>query len=392
MRVLLSRERGLPEHGLDPDPTNGRSSVNLARYGPDVNPFRVNWVLRQARFLGRRSSFWRKMTVNELAQQPQTCGTPSGGEEAPVQAATARALGVLAVAGVLTACGGPASPAGPKPQMVVLGDSYASGEGDGHYDPATGTITDRCHRSSAAAGLRAGTKLGFAVRSVACSGAVLADLTRQSPRSGEPTQLTALNAATRLVWISGGGNDVGFASLASSCFIPSRDCQAAASLARGRLPAVQSDLRRALTAVRSAAPHAVIVVEQYPALVGRADTPADVTRCGRRGVSANSDTLGAAESVQEALANATATTVQTLDTSDHQHGAPGLVVHGTPTFGEHGVCSADPWVGLPTFAAAVAHDRGILHPTAVGQQAMADALVADVRAGHVPGVTGVTSS
>jgi len=310
-----------------------------------------------------------------------------------VKPTTASALGVLAAAGVLTACGGSAPPAGPRLQMVVLGDSYASGEGDGHYDPASDTTTDRCHRSSAAAGLRAGSKLGFAVRSVACSGAVLADLTRPSPRSGEPAQLTALSAATRLVWISAGGNDLGFASLASACFIPGRDCQAAANLARGRLPTVQSNLRRALTAVRSAAPHAVIVVEQYPALIGRADTPADVARCGDHGVSASSDTLGAAESVQEAFANATAITVRAFDASDHQHGGPGIVAHGTPQFGEHGVCSADPWVGLPTFAAAaVAHDRGILHPTAVGQQAMADAFIADVQARHVPGVMGVTSS
>lgn len=54
---------------------------------------------------------------------------------------------------------------------------------------------------------------------MSCSGATVADLTTpQSTDDGtNPAQLSALSAGTRLVTLGIGGNDIGFASLVTTC-------------------------------------------------------------------------------------------------------------------------------------------------------------------------------
>src|SRR5688500_1223392 len=97
----------------------------------------------------------------------------------------------------------PSAPAADR--YVALGDSYSSGTGTGTYD-----LDGRCQRSRYAypprvAKRRSNLKLVFA----ACAGATTDDVLL--------TQASRLNAATRLVTITIGGNDVGFGDVFSAC-------------------------------------------------------------------------------------------------------------------------------------------------------------------------------
>ncbi|MBU2664030.1 SGNH/GDSL hydrolase family protein [Actinoplanes bogorensis] len=134
------------------------------------------------------------------------------------------------------------SPAPPVPDAyVALGDSYASGEGSPNetYEKGT-TFTDKdtprgqtgCHRSSrswahgvSAAAVEKGllkTK-AESMTFVACSGAVLEDLfypneTYTEYGEYEDPQIDAVIAKTpKLVTLSIGGNDAGFADILKDC-------------------------------------------------------------------------------------------------------------------------------------------------------------------------------
>ncbi|WP_032379714.1 VWA domain-containing protein [Rhodococcoides fascians] len=109
---------------------------------------------------------------------------------------------------------------------VVLGDSYASGEGTRDYIPGTddkdnGNI---CHRSTSAYGA---ILFGEKVRNLACSGAVVGDFysQQQSENYKVTPQLLSLRAeavgpdSPDAVLLSVGGNDVGFGPKALQCSV-----------------------------------------------------------------------------------------------------------------------------------------------------------------------------
>lgn len=103
--------------------------------------------------------------------------------------------------------------------VVVLGDSYSSGEGAGDYDDAGG----KCHRSphTYAYALWPADQ----VTNLACSGAVSGDhlghqVDRGSllhPWPSQRQQLDALDQAPDLVLLTMGGNDVNFSSIIRNC-------------------------------------------------------------------------------------------------------------------------------------------------------------------------------
>jgi len=125
-----------------------------------------------------------------------------------------RAVAVSALAAaacVLLAAPATAAPAGPS-TVVALGDSAASGEGAGDYEPGTrGEAGNWCHRSPHAYV----HQLGVAEKSVnlACSGARSADVALGGGRHyGEASQAERLGALAREVRVTAvvlqvGGND-----------------------------------------------------------------------------------------------------------------------------------------------------------------------------------------
>jgi lysophospholipase L1-like esterase len=140
-------------------------------------------------------------------------------------------------------------------QYVALGDSYASGVGAGSYISSSGS----CDRSTVAfSALWAAAHAPAAYTSVACSGATTTSVLS--------TQLSALSAATTLVSVVVGGNDVGFSSIMETCALQgTTDCvnavNAAETKAQNTLPGL---LDTVYTQIRSHAPNARVVVLGYP--------------------------------------------------------------------------------------------------------------------------------
>lgn len=172
---------------------------------------------------------------------------------------------------------------------VALGDSYSSGEGapNPNYLPGTDdhTIPNLCHRSTAAYPwlthkATSNTYPTFVFR--ACSGATIQDFSNsnQEGNKGEPAQQSWLNSYTRLVTLSIGGNNVGFADVLSYCavripFNHRTTCEAKFSqqvdAAIARISATGSPknpytLPYLYKTIKSDAPNAKILVLGYPRL------------------------------------------------------------------------------------------------------------------------------
>lgn len=118
-------------------------------------------------------------------------------------------LAVL-LAVVLGLVAGPAAAVSAPGDVLVLGDSYASGEGLPSASGECGTETTRSWGALVAA------ELGSAdLQLVACSGAEVADVTVGGPL-GRPAQLDVA-APADLVLLTLGGNDLGFVEIVGDC-------------------------------------------------------------------------------------------------------------------------------------------------------------------------------
>jgi len=179
---------------------------------------------------------------------------------------------------------------------VSLGDSYSAGEGtwpwpfDNGTDIAANSLDngDLCHRSVEAYGRQyAALTTTFATQPVvhlACSGADLYDVTGAvgiSPNPdyagnayyGEPYQIDEIPPDARLVTLSVGGNDIGFADVIQNCItavLTATTCQAEYTNPDGSDKEAQlidtqySNLVTTYQAVERAAPQAQVWVLTYP--------------------------------------------------------------------------------------------------------------------------------
>jgi lysophospholipase L1-like esterase len=138
---------------------------------------------------------------------------------------------------------------------VALGDSYSSGVGAGSYIDSSGD----CMRSTNAySQLWANAHSPASYVSVACSGAKTTDVSAN--------QLGPLSAATTLVSITIGGNDVDFSGVMEDCVLYSTDTcvsevNAAETEARTQLP---GELDTVYDNISAHAPNARVVVLSYP--------------------------------------------------------------------------------------------------------------------------------
>jgi lysophospholipase L1-like esterase len=169
-----------------------------------------------------------------------------------------RSLRLTAALGIsigLALVGAPVASAAP-PAYTALGDSYASGVGTRtYYQDGTS-----CQRSSYAYPVLDAQRLGAALTFAACSGARVADV--------QNTQLGSLNAGTRYVSVTVGGNDAGFISVITQCAKPWPytcwgDISNANNFIIGTLPGRLDTL---YDAIRARASTARVVVVGYPRL------------------------------------------------------------------------------------------------------------------------------
>lgn len=265
-------------------------------------------------------------------------------------AATVVAVGVV---GVLTASTAEAAP--PLRQLVGLGDSYTTGIG---IPPSDGSS---CGRSTRAYPLAAARALGAAGRSVACGGAVVADLTAPG-RSGEPAQVDGLGGAD-LVALTIGGNDVGGPhGVLDSAASPAAMAQFAAAVR-----ALGPRLTDALVAIRRAAPDATLYILGYPDVMPRTDRAlADCLGARAAGLAAAA-VHASIEDLNQVVRSAATT-------------AGAVFVDPAAAFAGHEMCTPTPYANPPNRPAAWA--GAALHPNVLGHRALAAELVAAI-AGQV---------
>lgn len=187
----------------------------------------------------------------------------------------------VAIAAVMTT----ASPAGALPaNYVALGDSYTAGPIIPLYEQPYG-----CLRSTNNYPHLVAPVIGLPLRDVSCSGAETGDMTSaQGVTPGpNPPQFDALDAGTTVVTLQIGGNDIGFSSLAESCFSPvpqGTPCQDA-NVVNGqdqvsqRIAEAAPKVAAAVAGIHTRAPNARVFVLGYPAIVPDTDALTETATC-----------------------------------------------------------------------------------------------------------------
>jgi len=254
--------------------------------------------------------------------------------------------------------------AGPAP-YAILGDSYSSGEGTSNYDADTNTPSNTCHRSPSAFGrVYAASSSAFAggnVEHLACSGATTASILTTGLYN-EPPQVSELLPSARLVTVTIGGNDVGFAGVLARCVTPLLTCEdyytqddsnnldAAIENLRGTLAATY-------TAIKQKAPAATVIAVTYP----------NIFEPGSKGATCAS--IGAIGSGDvEWLIRETFHLDDVIEAAARDAGIQ--VLDERYAFLDHELCSATPWVnGL--FSQPITDISGAFHPNAAGYAAIA---------------------
>jgi lysophospholipase L1-like esterase len=261
---------------------------------------------------------------------------------------------------------------------VALGDSYSSGQGN---PPLVGGA---CARSASAypnvlaAALRRRHR-ALLLRLVACSGA--------RAKSDAPLvsqQYPSLNATTRLVTLTIGGNDVGFASVLRSCIESSQYQQPCQPIVGSAVNQALGVLGRSLPgvylAVARRAPRAVVLVVGYPNLFRPGGSPAGcgVLSLHYQQLTAFSPANTAylyrlGEALNRVIARAVSETVR-----DARHAHKPVAVDYVPppaAFSQHTVCAAPArswFTGIFTNAGQVELS---LHPNNAGHTAIAATLI-----------------
>lgn len=260
---------------------------------------------------------------------------------------------------------------------VALGDSYSSGLG------AEATAADhnplaRCQRTSKAYYHQVAKAYRFKSTAFwACSGATVRTL--QTGKSGEPSQLTRIDANTSLVTISVGGNDVGFSKILAGCVIKlpwSESCSEQGGDVAGRMAELRRTLPDLYRKIAARAPKARVIVMGYPRIFSEADgaggdniSVADQQWLNARGRELN-DLIRqtVAEADQHLAATRGAGSVEFAD-----------VYH---SFAGHEVGSADPYInGLAVSVSQLAAEPRSFHPTVKGHEALARVFVEQIRKG-----------
>ncbi|MFD3309745.1 SGNH/GDSL hydrolase family protein [Streptomyces sp. NPDC058694] len=302
--------------------------------------------------------------------------------------------GVVSCAAFLTAVavtrdgdGGTASAllSAPRGPYVALGDSYTAGPKipDQNGRPPGCDRSDRNYPALVADGLGLGAA---EFRDVSCSGATVADLSAsQSTDDGvNPAQLAAVSAATGLVTVGVGGNDIGFGSLITACVKDGVRYQMESRFEDGvlndapcrkrylsggtdqvaaRIDTAGERLSAALRDIGRRAPEARVYVVGYPAIL-----PDDGRGCERATGLAPGDVSYLRE--KERQLNAM------LRDSAKAAGA-GYVDTYTPSVGHDACADKDVrWIE-PLMPAAPAAS---MHPNERGEQGMARAVLRAVRA------------
>lgn len=300
--------------------------------------------------------------------------------------------------------------------VLVLGDSYSSGEGagggdrpyfaEGSYPPGNGTVAAQsmqCHRTKNqyASWLWAPGQVGI----LACSGATTYNLSGTG-QHGEDSQLAQLIARLKngyrpdLILMSIGGNDVRFPDIVQSCAdktladpvvagtgFSAPGCWAVPGTAGYRatqvlVDAVPDEISASYDDIRSAYTTAGIsdvpplMVLAYPEIF-----PARTSECSPKWIAQNTllgQYIPAFDTLQAKLDRNVGLGVTKINAKyrNRAGGDAALFVDAVKAAipAEHSICADDPWFVPITVANSVAGSPERVHPTIAGQQAMAAAI------------------
>ena len=269
--------------------------------------------------------------------------------------------------------GGPPTPG--VANYAALGDSYTSGP----LIPLQRDDPWGCLRSTNNyPSLVAPSLPGLEFRDVSCAGADTKDMTsEQGVTPGpNPPQFDALDAATELVTVQIGGNDIGFSSIAQACGSPTPSgtpCQDAYVVdgddeLRERVDATSPKVAAVLAGIKAKAPNAEIFVVNYSALFPHSAGVGGIEGCWPI-MTVSPEDVPYLRGIQEYL-NAM------LETEATAAGVGYVDVYAASV--GHDACAAPPlrWTEpvVPSTPAAP------LHPNLIGMIAMADLVKAAIAA------------
>lgn len=261
--------------------------------------------------------------------------------------------------GVTSMAQGSATPGVMTGEYVALGDSVAAGLGlplasDSLNNPACG-VSSQAYSADVAA------SMNMPFQNVACSGATVGDLVTEQGLSGSSAEVTPqlntafANGTPSLITITAGANDVHWSSFLRECYIGSCGNSTDQVIASSLRTVLSAKLAFALSDINSrsgGSPPPVIVTGYYqPLSEACAQTQSNVTDAEISWIRSQTDALN-----------------QTIASVASSYS----FVHFAPVdFTGHELCTSDPWVQGPTASAP-------FHPTAQGQQAIADAVLAQI--------------
>ena len=250
----------------------------------------------------------------------------------------------------------------PEVPYVALGDSYSSGEGNDPFD-------GKCHRAQrddSAYPRMLPALVGYVSppRFHACTGATIADVwQRPQPRRGDQRiQLEYLSPSTRLVTMTIGGNDLGFAEIVVKCLLPT-DCTRSklADRVEAGMRTIKAELVDLYARIRQRMdPDGLLVVAGYPRLfVPGPDADCKPFISAREAAWMNSLVRRGNGRIAEATraARRQSGNVSYVDVSER--------------FSGHELCAEEPWLYGIKLAAADGLVKGSYHPRRSGQQAYA---------------------
>ncbi|WAC57793.1 SGNH/GDSL hydrolase family protein [Gordonia sp. SL306] len=252
----------------------------------------------------------------------------------------------------------PASAGRPAVRYVALGSSYAAGPG------ATRLVDRRCLRTADNYPHQVAAARGLSLTDVTCSGATTANILRtpQSPYADVP-QITAVTPDTDLVTVTIGGNDLSYISrvaaqgCANTVANLARDsvisgCRAGARVrpepSADAYTAVEHAIVEIVSQVRSHAPHAKVVIVDYPPLIDP-----HAPQCSR--IPLTADEAAETVRVHDGLVAATARAARISGAA---------LVTASKTGAAHTACSSQPW--LSGFEPPAPY-----HPTELGKSGVA---------------------
>lgn len=263
----------------------------------------------------------------------------------------------LAIAGLAACAPEKAEAPSLKPgdKYVAMGSSYAAGPGVADYYEAAPAP---CFRSAQNYAHQLASRKGLALTDVSCSGATTAHIL--GPRGDIPAQIEAVDAATRLVTVTIGGNDIAYVTrlMTASCAgldnaascnpIPAPPTQEDYAALKSRMSEIAAEVKRR-------APEARLVFVDYLTVL-----PSEGA-CAATPLSPE----------QAALVRDMAWRLSTLtEQAAKEAGADILKASGLSA--THDVCSTDAWMtgySLPDAPVAVP-----FHPNLEGMTAVANGL------------------